>query len=286
MKEMEILSMNYVSDDYERILVIGDIHGEFERLMSLYEKLNFTDKDLLIFLGDYVDRGSENVKTLKWIMRESQKSNVIALCGNHEEMLMTDIVIGDVRLDSKKDTFREIARQKLKEPRFVDDVYEFLKGLPYAFELEIRGQKFFFCHAGVDPEIPLDEQDPLDLIWIREKFWALYDGDTIVVAGHTPLMLMKSDEEIQEVLAEWQSLPENSGKTLAQIVEEIVNNRYDNRRISSSVFADEFTALTIKDCKPQWRRGGKILLMDTGSFFPNGHISCVDLLSGEVWQSE
>ena len=53
-------------DAYERILVIGDSHGEFNRLMSLYKKLNVTDRDFLIFLGDYVDRGKDNVKVLKW----------------------------------------------------------------------------------------------------------------------------------------------------------------------------------------------------------------------------
>lgn len=285
MKEMEILPMNYNADDYERILVFGDIHGMFNRLMSLYEKLNVTDRDLLIFLGDYIDRGPENVKTLKWIMCESQKDNVVALCGNHEEMLLTDIVTGNVKINAPN-TLGDIARQKKIEPHFDDDVWVFLKSLPLSFEMEIRGQKYFFCHGGVDPDFPLDDQDPVDLLWIREKFWALYDGDAIIVAGHTPLMLMKSDEEIQEVMSEWQSLPENSGKSLAQIIEDMVNNRYDHRRISSSFFADEFMALTTKDCKPQWRRGGKILLMDTGSFFPNGYISCVDLLSGTIWQSD
>ena len=105
------------------------------------------------------------------------------------------------------------------------------------------------------------------------------------MAGHTPLMMLKSDEEIQEVLANLQSRPENSGKTLSQIVEEMVDY-CDEQRINSSCFADEFTAMTTTDFKPQWRRGGKILMMGTDSFFPNGNISCVYLLSNTVWQSD
>lgn len=41
--------------DYRRILVVGDIHGQYEKLKSLYEKLEFNQQeDLLIFLRDYV----------------------------------------------------------------------------------------------------------------------------------------------------------------------------------------------------------------------------------------
>ena len=286
LEKMEgVLHMNYKLDDCERILVVGDIHGNFERLMSLFDKLNVTDRDFLIFLGDYVDRGSENVKVLKWIMRESQKPNVVALCGNHEYMLATDIVTGEVRLDSESETLREIAWQKRKEPRFDDKVLAFLKTLPFRFEAEIRGKKYFFCHAGIEPELPLEEQDAFDVIFIREKFWTLYDGDAIIVVGHTPVMYIKPDEEIQAVLTDLQTRPENQGRPLAEIVQQVVDDCED-KFINSPFRFDINTALSAKDCKPQWRRGGKILLMDTGAYFPNGHISCVDLLSGKVWQSD
>ncbi|WP_303815769.1 hypothetical protein [Selenomonas ruminantium] len=38
--------------------------------------------------------------------------------------------------------------------------------------------------------------------------------------------------------------------------------------------------------KPQWLNQGKVVLMDTGSFLENGHISCANLLTQEVWQSD
>lgn len=74
-------------NNYKRILVIGDIHGCFKNLMSMWKKISVTPEDLVIFLGDYVDRGRENVKVLKWIMKESKKKNVVALCGNHDDMM-------------------------------------------------------------------------------------------------------------------------------------------------------------------------------------------------------
>lgn len=256
--------------NYSRILVIGDIHGEFKKLMSLYKKIEVTDNDLVIFLGDYVDRGRENVKVLKFIMSESQKENVIALCGNHEDMLLTDILAGNIRLDAENKTLREIASQKLKEPDFEDKVLRFLKNLPFKFEMELNGKEYFFCHAGVNPKIPFDEQDEIELMWIREEFFTVYDGEKIIVVGHTPVMFLSSDEEFQKIL-------ENAG-------EEIFDE--DDEYKESAFYVPTEKALQVTKCKPQWRRGGKILMMDTGSFLPNGCISCIDLVSGELWQSD
>ena len=47
-----------------------------------------TDEDLLIFLGDYIDRGNEVAEVLKWIMEHKDKSNYIFLRGNHEQMML------------------------------------------------------------------------------------------------------------------------------------------------------------------------------------------------------
>ena len=50
---------------YKRILAVGDIHGKFNALKSLWKKLHVTDDDLVIFLGDYVDRGEGIANVLK-----------------------------------------------------------------------------------------------------------------------------------------------------------------------------------------------------------------------------
>ena len=59
----------------------------------------------------------------------------------------------------------------------------FLRGLRYSASFG----DFFFCHAGVRPEVPLERQDPQDLIWIRKEFLN-YPGlhPKVVVHGHTP----------------------------------------------------------------------------------------------------
>ena len=51
---------------------------------------------------------------------------------------------------------------------------------------------YYFCHAGIQPFIPLDKQRESDLLWMREGFFDLYDGrNGTIVVGHTPTMNLK-----------------------------------------------------------------------------------------------
>ena len=57
---------------YKRILAIGDIHGEYDKFLNLYGKIGFNPPDdLLVFLGDYIDRGPEPLKVLDWLMERA-----------------------------------------------------------------------------------------------------------------------------------------------------------------------------------------------------------------------
>ena len=238
--------------DYRRVLVIGDIHGNYRRFQSLYSKLQVSSEDLVIFLGDYIDRGNDNLLMLRWIMRESQNENIIALRGNHEQMMLDYYQDDDLNwiFNGGNHTHREI-KVKLKEnPNLLAEILEFADGLPLSYRRTVNGKDYYFCHAGVDPKKPLEEQDEMSLLWIREEFFKHYDGDSIIVTGHTPILLLN---------------PEGSLEFWCR---------------DSKIFANK------KNIRPQWRRGGKILLMDTGSYFPNGCISCIDLISGRVETSD
>ena len=49
-----------------------------------------------------------------------------------------------------------------------------------------RSGDYLFVHAGVRPGIPIERQDPADLLWIRDEFLN-HDGahEAVVVHGHT-----------------------------------------------------------------------------------------------------
>lgn len=67
-----------------RTLVIGDIHGGLKALIQLLERTEVTQKDTLIFVGDYVDGWSESSLTLRFLINLSKTNNCIFIKGNHD----------------------------------------------------------------------------------------------------------------------------------------------------------------------------------------------------------
>lgn len=82
--------------------VISDIHGEYDMLMDLLEKISLQDSDTLYVIGDVLDRGPHPIKTLRKLM---VMPNVICLVGNHELMA----------LESLKFLMQEITTENIKK---------------------------------------------------------------------------------------------------------------------------------------------------------------------------
>ena len=245
-----------ISNDknFKRILVIGDIHGHYKKFISLYKKLSVNDDDLVIYLGDYIDRGpeGETAYVLDFMLREVEKDNVIALRGNHEQMMLDFFNNGDLNwlFNGGNKTGADIKTKMKDDANYLSKVMKFADSRPLSHQMTIEGKDYFFCHAGVQPGVPLEEQKSDSLLWIRDEFINDYYGDTIIVVGHTPLVLLKPEGSLEMWRRDYQDI------------------------------------LEVKNVKPQWRRNGKILMMDTGSYFLNGCISCMDIKSGQLWQSD
>ncbi len=69
---------------YNRTFVIGDIHGGYMALVQLIEKLQITDQDRLIFLGDYVDGWSQSFEVVQYLISLKEKVKCIFIRGNHD----------------------------------------------------------------------------------------------------------------------------------------------------------------------------------------------------------
>jgi serine/threonine protein phosphatase 1 len=195
--------------DGHLIYAIGDIHGRADLLDDLLARIADDAESVpqarsktLIFLGDYIDRGpasSEVVETLLFGLPAGFDARFIK--GNHEAMLLgflegTAPLMhwlqngGDATLESygvdicELDTVSERA-ERLRQ--------RFAKALPRAhrvffesLELMIELGDYLFVHAGIRPGKPLDQQDPQDLLWIREEFGSYReDFGRLVVHGHT-----------------------------------------------------------------------------------------------------
>lgn len=193
-----------------RLYAIGDVHGCDDLLANTHERItsdlaaHAADAHCVIHLGDYVDRGPDSAAVIERLTRLGKNDGtILCLRGNHEEMLLDFLAIGDkaaefnflanggdMTLASYGVAFAErrlFRRGSSLADRFAEALpaahRAFLEALPYS----VRFGDFFFCHAGVRPGVPLDRQDPADLTWIREDFlYSDADFGAIVVHGHTP----------------------------------------------------------------------------------------------------
>ena len=74
--------------NYTKVHVIGDIHGCYTAVKEYFDTNGGINKDeFYIFLGDYIDRGIENVEVIRFLMSIYKLSNVLILEGNHERWL-------------------------------------------------------------------------------------------------------------------------------------------------------------------------------------------------------
>ncbi len=166
-----------------RLLAVGDIHGCRELLEQLMEKVGPTQDDQVVFLGDYIDRGPDSAGVIDDLIDFGARfPRTVFLKGNHEAMFL------DYLADRDPLSFLINGGENTLESYGGEDAVpcahrDFLAALRTSFATE----DFVFVHAGLRPEVPLEEQSEHDLIWIRGEFLhSGYDWGKTVVFGHTP----------------------------------------------------------------------------------------------------
>jgi serine/threonine protein phosphatase 1 len=189
----------------ERLYAVGDIHGYADHLLDLHARLLLDgldpDRDVVVFLGDYIDRGPESrrvVETVRGYLRAHP--HWIALMGNHEDMLLYLLQHGvDDREEfdlwwyqGGRETFLgyggNLGHHRDHAGNLSEvigpDHRDWFTSLPTMHETE----RHIFVHGGLVPGKTASETDPQDRLWIRDPFLTSnYDWGKIVVHGHTPI---------------------------------------------------------------------------------------------------
>jgi len=169
------------------VVAIGDVHGCADLLeQALAPHLGSGAE--LIFLGDLIDRSPDRDGDRRVVERVRQLqeqpdahglAGVTVLRGNHEQMLL-DALAEDTPGDAT-----ELWEWNGGNPAFLPvarEHHDWLETLPLT---ALRGDHLF-VHAGVRPDVPLDEQQADDLLWIRRPFLTRKHGlPYTVVHGHT-----------------------------------------------------------------------------------------------------
>lgn len=178
--------------DWRNVFVVGDLHGCYTLLITELARIDFDPaRDLLISVGDLIDRGAENVECLDLINQPWFR----AVRGNHEQMMIDGLSQhGNVNhwianggdwffyLDYDKEVLAKALAHKVAE-------------LPLIIELVTGDTKYVICHA----DYPHDEYEfdkPVDaqqVIWNRERISDSQDGlakeikgADLFIFGHTP----------------------------------------------------------------------------------------------------
>ncbi len=209
-----------------RIYAIGDIHGRADLLGDITGQVQshatvqsnspgspqspsdiapesqLPTKNLLIYLGDYVDRGPDSKAVIDFLLAGPPPGfEAIYLKGNHEEALLHFLEepsfgeewrhyggLETLQSYGVKNVTTRIAGEGFERAR--DEFEELLPASHRAFleglQISATFGDYFFAHAGVRPGVSPDDQIEQDLLWIREDFvkWTGRFGK-VVVHGHT-----------------------------------------------------------------------------------------------------
>lgn len=179
---------------YRNIYVVGDLHGCFNRLENQLSELRFDkDRDLLVSVGDLIDRGPQNVECLALIGNPW----FAAVQGNHERMAIEALFGKDDGRLWYGNGGQWFWNLDYDQKVIAEDLIREASKLPFVIEIDIAGQKHVVCHA----DYPSDSYeygkaiDVFDAVWRRDRIEMLTQGGSqkpiegadAFYFGHTPL---------------------------------------------------------------------------------------------------
>ena len=179
-----------------RLIAIGDIHGCRIALDRLLEAIQPDPEDVVVTLGDYIDRGLDSRGVIERLIELAGQTRLIGILGNHEEMMLSVIRGGAPH----HDWVRYGGVETLESYGFDGDL-DFLPDKHHDFFDSLVGVyehgDYFFTHAAYDPDSPLTEQSAHVMRWhsLNNGIPAAHQSGKIAVVGHTA----QRDGEILDV---------------------------------------------------------------------------------------
>lgn len=189
-----------------RIYAVGDIHGRADLLNEITARI---DDDIRrrpimqtveIYLGDYIDRGPHSRTVIDLLAVRLVANQAVCLRGNHEAVmdgfLQDPTILPYWQQLGGMQTLASYGIEPHDGTETADNLRRrFVDAFPRAHELFMQCLRyqfscgdFLFVHAGIRPDIPLYDQDPSDLIWIRDEFLeSAQNHGQFIVHGHTPV---------------------------------------------------------------------------------------------------
>ena len=202
---VEIISNNPRNlDKYDKVHIIGDIHGCYSTIKKYFQKYPLNKNDAYIFVGDYFDRGLENYATFRLLNELSNNENMIFLVGNHEDKLYKYACDDDFKMDYDiKNTIKEFVDNDIKK----SEIRGFIKKLSQIAYIKYAGNTYLITHGGIPylPEQSLDfystnsfiygiDKYEVDIDKIYNDYMQNQENKVYQIHGHRNTLKIKYDE--------------------------------------------------------------------------------------------
>ena len=198
----------YQAPSATRVYAVGDIHGQLDLLRRLRELIaddaqqDRRERNVIVYLGDYIDRGPDSRGIVELFLDKPMAGfEEIYLKGNHEDYMLQFLEnpgLGESWYLNGGDTTLmsygvERTVKAAGQGRFVAMCDRLQGKLPVEHLAFLRSLTMYhmegdylFVHAGIRPGRPVENQEPHDLLWIREEFLSSNaDHGCCVVHGHS-----------------------------------------------------------------------------------------------------
>lgn len=166
-----------------RRIFIGDIHGHYNALMQLLDAIAPDLEDSVYFVGDLIDRGPQSAQVVDFVM----ENNYPCILGNHEQMLLDILETPDIPHHFRQAWLYSGGQATLEsygDEGIPPEQIQWLKNLPYYLDLG----DVWLVHAGVHPDMPIEEQSTEQFCWIRNEFHTAKEPffpNKLIITGHT-----------------------------------------------------------------------------------------------------
>lgn len=171
------------------IYAVGDVHGEADALRELLAKLPVTPSDLVVFLGDLINRGPDSFQCVEQVLA-FDKCRKVAIQGNHEEVMQLFLEAGDLqslRAMGGDPTLASYTRAGHPLTAGLPETHARFYAQAEAWTLPFYiTADYIFTHAGWNLGLPLERQSPEAMRWAGVKGFESSVWTQTVIRGHTP----------------------------------------------------------------------------------------------------
>ena len=168
-----------------RTIAFGDIHGCLAAFETLLDVVSPAADDVLILLGDYIDRGPDSCQVIQRILDLDPQCRLVPLLGNHEVMMLEALKSMDYLIPWLQFGGQQTMDSYGGDPGQIPPEHlEFIRRLPKFHETDTH----LFVHANYEHNLPLQRQSDDMLLWthLSARIPEPHESGKKAVVGHTP----------------------------------------------------------------------------------------------------